>query len=347
MNRYGFTVKSNIWLLVLALFTSGCFSSLRGAVYTIGPSDNVPAAIGALKPGDTLQFRAGTYTLSIDSNNFAIPSGTASAPITWKNYPGESPLFKSGGAACFNIASASIRYLILDGFRIDGGNLNNSSTALGDGVSIYGASYITVQNSEIFNAPGNGIITHNSTNNIFLRLRVHDNGYENPTRARSAHGFYITDDYSVIDSCEVYNNHGYGVHIYNYGGGPDYSELRNSRVYGNGRSVYSTASAGGVILASGRGNKAIGNEVSNNLRGSGVDVTYGAIDAVVDMNKISGNPGAQIAIGDSQNAKITNNCVDPIKIANQGSGTTLQNNLPAACSIRPTSIPGPTNLRVK
>ena len=52
-------------------------------------------ASARLRPGDTLYARGGTYTGQGDYC-WKSPSGTSTAPITFKAYPGETPVFDGG-----------------------------------------------------------------------------------------------------------------------------------------------------------------------------------------------------------------------------------------------------------
>jgi Right handed beta helix region/Pel9A-like, right handed beta helix region len=285
-----------------------------------------------LASGDTLNVNPGTYVESIDTNSVALASGTSGRLTTIQGING-TPTIRPSNGLPLNIIDK--QYVLFSNLKLDAINAPNTSTSLGDGVSLYGASYITISDCEILNAPGNGVITHDSSSylgdhNRFIRLKVHDNGYENDLRQRVAHGFYIITDFNVIEQCDVYNNYGYGVHIYNSGGGPDYNELRRSRVYGNGRGPYAVnASPGGIMLSQGTGNMAYNNLVWGNFK-SGISVNYNGVNSAVYNNTVYKNGGYGIEIGSGAVATtVKNNIVyqNYSAIVDAGQSTAKSNNL--------------------
>ena len=71
------------------------------------------------------------------------------------------------------------------------------------------ANHIRITNCEIENAPDQGILTVAGANyNQFIGLNVHDTGTD-----WHEHGMYIASSYNLIDSCNIYNNAGYGITI--------------------------------------------------------------------------------------------------------------------------------------
>jgi len=76
-----------------------------GTACTLGSPCTFATAIAPgspVQPGDTLYGRAGTYTSSLATNNTELPgfgiqiSGTAQAPVTISNYPGETVIIDGG-----------------------------------------------------------------------------------------------------------------------------------------------------------------------------------------------------------------------------------------------------------
>jgi hypothetical protein len=65
---------------------------------TDGPFASLDRARQAVrgKPGGVVQIRAGNYFLSAPVNFSVADSGTASAPIVYENYPGETPVISGG-----------------------------------------------------------------------------------------------------------------------------------------------------------------------------------------------------------------------------------------------------------
>ncbi len=87
------------------------------------PWKTISFASSKLKPGDTLYARGGTYT---GQRGWNSPSGTSSAPITWKAYPGETPIFDGQGSSAGNFINLlGTDWLIFEGITIQ----NYKSTA--------------------------------------------------------------------------------------------------------------------------------------------------------------------------------------------------------------------------
>jgi hypothetical protein len=88
------------------------------------PWKSYKRAQSALKPGDTLFARGGTYLKCAGGCGSAwTKSGTATAPITFRNYPGETPVFDGGkvgttpGQGYFLILDA-IAHLHIKGLKV-------------------------------------------------------------------------------------------------------------------------------------------------------------------------------------------------------------------------------------
>src|SRR5688572_16987380 len=107
-----------------------CASSAGGA----GAFRDPQGCFTNARSGDTCYIKNGTYTSTnpggdpSESGGFALEnSGTASAPITIKNYPGHSPLLQNCPASqtsyCRNptITAHNQSYFVIEGLRIRGG----------------------------------------------------------------------------------------------------------------------------------------------------------------------------------------------------------------------------------
>lgn len=334
----------------LAASLGGFFSSsLQGASFN-ATSATLLGILPQLKPGDVCNLASGIYP-AIDTNSVSLASGTASAPITFNGSSGV--VFKGSGIACLNLGNKG--YLVFNNIKTDGSNLVNTVSSLGDGVSLYGSHHCKFNGCEFYNAPGNGVITHDSTQkgdyNEFINCNSHDNGYENAARSRVAHGYYIITDHNLIQGGSSSNNYGYGIHCYNSGGGPDYNLFSGVKASSNGRGPYANASVAGIILSQGTGNQAIGCETTGN-KGPGIQVDYSSIGAVVRGCKTSGN-GATTGYPDiditasAKSTLVENNCVVAARIRNAaGAQTTLINNSPTACGGSIPTPPPATNVNV-
>ncbi|MDH6485520.1 right-handed parallel beta-helix repeat-containing protein [Streptomyces sp. SAI-127] len=128
------------------------------------PLRTVQRAVDLAKPGDTIAVRAGTYALT--DNITIATSGTASQPISLGAYQGERVV-------------------------IDGEQLAASHTPVGGsipraerGAIHQEASYWRISDLEIVNGPY-GVYCDGCNNNVFARLRTHDN-YESGFQLQGA-----------------------------------------------------------------------------------------------------------------------------------------------------------------
>jgi hypothetical protein len=271
-----------------------------GNIYYASPGDDLGQAVSALKPGDTLYLRGGTYDHEFKGGE--IPSGTSwSNPVIIAAYPGESVTIRpSGGERVFTFVNPQ-QYIILDGLRMDAANVDIDAvkiTCTGD--CSQNANYIRIQNSEIMNGKNQGILV-GGTGNEFINLDVHDNG-TTCFGSFHCHGIYMTGDSNLIQGSQFHDQpHGYGIHLYN---GSDGTAVHDNVVTGN--TVWGNSS-NGMIISGGANNVASDNTIFNN-QGVGIQLDYGAVNAQVDGNTIYGNGGECIANGGgSSNAVIRNN----------------------------------------
>jgi hypothetical protein len=192
----------------------------NGTVYYVSPngSDGNPCtesapcsslanAVRLLQPGDTLYLRGGTYDEAI--NQFQMPSGTASAPITIAAYPGETVRVGNWPMMFFGPSSGT-SHVIIDGIHFTNG------LYMGGGGQPYGPSHITVQNFEVSGGSSDGV-TVSGSNNIFRNGKVHDNTGTGCVKSHGSasfcHGFYVLGSDHIIENVEVYNTTGIGIKI--------------------------------------------------------------------------------------------------------------------------------------
>ena len=211
------------------------------------------------------------------------------------------------------------QYIVIDGLVLDGAHVvrevvkityaNDPATS---------AHHIRIQNSELKNAPAQGILVGGATGfNEFINLTVHDNG-----RTDFEHGMYIANDNNVIDRCTVYRNAGWGLHL--FGGSPSHNTVRNNRVYNNARA----GARGPGIGIYGPNNLAYNNVLWGNNGGFELDGT-----ANVELynntiyNNNAGTDGPGIAIGVASNMIIRNNIIYQDSFSVGGTGTVADHNL--------------------
>ena len=105
------------------------------------PKRSVAQGLATLSPGDTLYLRGGTYVENITAT--AIRSGTPSAPISVRNFPGERPVIK--GLLWLKEAS----WWTLDGINVTWNPANPSKRHM---VKFTNGVGWTLKNSELWGA---------------------------------------------------------------------------------------------------------------------------------------------------------------------------------------------------
>ncbi len=286
------------------------------------PARSLRKGLSLLDVGDILYVKSGTYDENINSRAQLIPKGTSwdNAPVI-SAYPGHTVILSGGnGDSVINLANAYIQYVIFQGFILDAKDKTYGITMTN------GANHVRFRNMEVKNANRNNVLLTPGSGgtdfNEFIGVKSHDAGWPQP---KGSYGFYVASDSNIFDSCEVYNNTGYGFHIYNsivpY---PDHNVVKNSVVYGNG---IKRVSAAGILLAKGDGNSAYNNIVYENPHG--IEVGNGAINSKVYNNTLYNNKHTGVYIRDSStSARVFNNIsyLNPTPISDKGSGTDLVNN---------------------
>jgi parallel beta-helix repeat protein len=185
-----------------------------------------------------------------------------------------------------------------------------------------GAHHVRIQNCEIKNSAGQGILMTGGTathHNEVLRCNIHDNGKD----AHFDHGLYIAASDNLIEDCEVHHNLAYGVHVYD---GSTHAAHRNIvrrvKSHDNGEN--------GILIGSGTGNLAYNNLVYANGK-AGIQVGFGGASGNKVYNNTvykNGAEGLQIR-STAAGTLVKNNIVysNLVAINNQGVNTTLANNL--------------------
>lgn len=276
-----------------------------------------------LKPGDRLEVRAGTYAEGL---NDAVPSGTSwGSPVTIAAYSGERVVMApSSGARVFEFSQRG--YIVLDGLVLDGRGVTSNVIKITSP-----AHHIRVKDSEIMNAPAQGILVGTDASyNEFINLKIHNNGSRDLD-----HGIYINGSNNLVERCDVYANSGTGVQIYTGYAGKRANRniIRFNKIHGNSTLGRERSS---ITMTSGEENTAHTNLIWGN--GAGIAATNSAIRARIYNNTIYNNAGIGITLtaasganggGPSQGADVRNNIVfgNGSAISNAQSGTTVSNNL--------------------
>ncbi len=238
---------------------------------------------GTLRPGDTVLVRGGSYH-EPGAGNIWKPtvSGTATAPITVKAYPGEVPVFDGDRSGQQAFVLSGVSYIIVDGLTFTRYAPN------GNGVFIISdAHHITVR----------GITM---TGNVGLTDNDHD--------------VYISHGSSdiLIDRSTLDGMPGAAVHIYsadNYAG--TRITITNNRLTNSGWGILAESNlAGGIFQDNVLDGNALGLKIAYT---TGVDVSHNVIRGPVGM-WIEGPP--DIGTGSSPITE-SYNCIDapvPFKV---------------------------------
>lgn len=108
---------------------------------TIGPGDSIATALRALRPGDTLTLRGGTYRERVV--NPTIYPGTATAPIVVRAAPGERPVIE--GLLWVRKAN----WWTFDGINVTWSSLNKPSEHM---VKLQDSTDVRITNAELWGA---------------------------------------------------------------------------------------------------------------------------------------------------------------------------------------------------
>ncbi len=210
----------------------------------------------------------------------------------------------------------------MDGFIIDATDGHDGIRMGTDG------HHIRIANSEIKNAPHQGIMTSNGSFHEFLRLSIHHNGITSNTPGQS-HGIYMPGSNNLIEGCEIFKNGTRGVQIYSTAYTPSSNIVRNNRVYNNG---VAGASGHGILMWKGMNNQAYNNLVWGNLH-DGINTQHG-VGAMIYNNTLYENGAYGIALLDkSDKSLVKNNLVYQkngnagLYIANGSGQSVIENNL--------------------
>lgn len=182
----------------------------------------------------------------------------------------------------------------MDGFIIDAGDGH-------DGIRMGpGNDHIRIINSEIKNAPHQGIQTSSGAFHELLNLKVHDNGLKSvPSQS---HGMYVPGDNILIKDCEIFRNGSWGVHIFGSGGTPSHNIVMNNRIYDNN---VLEAGGPGVGVYGGTDNLVINNLIWGNR--DGIIVDFGASNTKIYNNTIYANSFYGIWVGDKADTSVVRN----------------------------------------
>lgn len=172
---------------------------------------------GRVQPGDTVWLRSGTYRGSFHSTL----SGSSSAPIIVRQYPGER-------ATVDGSMAVDGRYTWYWGFEVA-----NTRTGTRDVMGIDshcpGCRFINLVIHD-HSGSGLGMWAEGPDQEAYGNI-IYNNGFHGQTADHAAHGIYgqnRTGAQSIVDNI-LFNQFGYGIHVY----GSDQAALNNYRIEGN------------------------------------------------------------------------------------------------------------------
>ncbi len=200
------------------------FVSPSGRAHAAGSADDpwdlgtaLGGADGQLPPGDTLWLRGGTYSGDFHSTL----SGTSSAPIIVRQYPGERATIEGS-------MSIDGNHTWYWGFEVA-----NTSTSTSDimGVNSHCAGCRFI-NLVIHDHSGNGLgMWSEGPDQEAYGNIIYNNGFHGQDAGHNAHGIYgqnRTGTQRILNNI-IFNQFGYGVHIY----GSSKAALNNYVIDGN------------------------------------------------------------------------------------------------------------------
>ena len=254
------------------------------------PRKTLLAGSSLLGPGDTLLLRGGTYHDPGNYNWAPTASGTATAPITAKAYPGEIPVFDGGASV-----------------PATGWNSHPQIALI-----LKNVSWVTIEDLTFvhFDPWMDGILqTMGSSHITFRRIKGHDQY----TTGRQEHYFYISahSSYILIEDSTLDGISGWAVHIYDgdyvtgsNAVGSSNITVRNSRLTNNGW--------GGIVAGSGLSGGLFTNNLITSPTGTGIEFNTPSNGVAVSQNTIRSAIGiATILTGGGYGPAVEeNDCID-------------------------------------
>lgn len=305
------------------------------------PKLTVASAISCLSNGDTLYLRGGTYNMTL--NNTAIAGGGSWATAkTIKAYPGETVWWTPSAGDFVVYFHGAQQYVIFDGINMDGSAMvygtykieasqgNNphhirwlNAEGIGPTTSINGPQIVT------FDQQQSGAIGANEA----INLTLHSLGGDDFN-----HAIYVKSSNDVIDSCNIYDVPGSGVHMFNGSYPITATVVRNNTIH-DLRATVSGQRHWGIIASVG----ATGSQIYNNTvygvpnnggSSEGILVLQSGADNLIENNTVTANSGGGINVGNGLSTPVgtvvRNNITwgnTGTDYQNAGTGTIASNNL--------------------
>ena len=309
-------------------------SASSGSDGNTGASDaaafkTLQKAANAVKAGDTVYVRAGTYSTGM--NLYGHAGGTATAPIRFLADAGA--VITHSAASGSNAAVAGINIENTRGIVIDGFTVRSDGSMTKAGIRSAMSPNVVIRDSDVSGAP-TGIFASRSDNIVVENNVSRDNTRE--------HGIYVNGSANyVIRGNTTYGNNWNGIHTnvmdgvnqVNTGGllennvvrnnklagmdltGMANATVRNNLVYGNGRHA--------VVLQNSNGNAATTASHDVTFVNNTFDARAGSSAYAVQISAVSAQPSGSAWSGNDNNVTLFNN----ILIGNASSGNGSIGNL--------------------
>ncbi|MFN2570652.1 MAG: Ig-like domain-containing protein [Gemmatimonadales bacterium] len=265
---------------------AGYYASLSGSSSGDGSVNrpwDLPTALAAtatIHGGDTLWIRGGTY----HGNYRSTLTGTASAPVVVRQYPGERAIIDGGGYTPSTWYVAG-QYSEFWGFELTNSTTNRvlTSTERRSNVIANYASHTKYINLVVHDG---GVAFYNESPYLDVEIVgcvIYNEGWQGPDRGHG-HAIYLRSNTGPVTARDniLFNQFGYGVHVFT---NPGEGQLNNVHVEGNisfNNGTLSTNSSSSNILFGGD-DYSTGGVLKNNytyespgLTAVNVQVGYGA-----------------------------------------------------------------------
>jgi len=254
----------------------------RGTTCLVASPCDIWTAISKAVAGSVIFLRGGTYPVS-RSINFS-KKGTATAPIIFENYPGETAIFDGSQHA----KGANINFLV-------------------------NGNFIRLRGIEVRNMPRDGIYI-SGTDNIMDGVHVHHNALTGIVNSLNyVYPYGATHSRNTIRNCTVHHNSGVGYGSLGNGGDSDGiaissgtdNRVENCLVYSNsddGIDAWrSTNTYIGYNIVHSNG---LGDGDGNGIKSGGV---YPSSNTLVEHNLVHSNRTVGINFNQGRKARYINN----------------------------------------
>jgi hypothetical protein len=217
------------------------------------PKLKISSGASCLKPGDRLLVKVGLYAEQLSN---AIPSGTANSPTTVAAFPGEVVTIQpaTGVTGVLNFSGPDKAYIVIDRMIVDCVNASKECVSIRDG-----AHHIKIENTEIKNSPGVGVLGGIASE--FSSLNVHHH---------KGQGFYVDQaKKNVIYRSVIHNNGSNGIEVNH--------NAKTTQIYNN--TINKNSGYGIDVQANASGTVISNNILSSNVNGAITNAGIGTVMA--------------------------------------------------------------------